>query len=84
LIPTSCLDTRSSDSDTNKLFQTLFQNSQVSEKREREWHDAVRHAGTGTPPLRFPVYEHLYSLNVYAQKPLPCYFILAARLAARY
>jgi hypothetical protein len=61
-------NTRSSDSDTNKLFQTLFQNSQVSEEREREWREAVRHSGTGTPPLRFPVYEHLYSLNVYAQK----------------
>ena len=61
-------NTRSSDSDTNKLFQTLFQNSQVSEEREREWREAVRHAGTGTPPIRFPVYEHLYSLNVCAQK----------------
>jgi hypothetical protein len=30
----------------------------------------VHHAGTGTPPLRFPVYEYLYSLNVYAQKIL--------------
>ncbi len=61
-------NTRRSVSDTNELFQSFFQNSQVSEERERAWHDAVRHAGTGTPPLRFPVYEHLYSLNVYAQK----------------
>jgi hypothetical protein len=61
-------NTRSSDSDTNKLFQTFFQDSQVSEERERAWHEAVRHAGTGTPPLRFPFYEHLYFLNVYAQK----------------
>jgi hypothetical protein len=61
-------NTRSSDSDINKLFQTFFQSSQVSEERERAWHEAVRHAGTGTPPLRFPHYEHLYFLNVYAQK----------------
>jgi hypothetical protein len=61
-------NTRSSESDTNKLFQSFFQTSQVSEARERAWHDAVRHAGTGTPPLRFPIYEHLYFLNVYAQK----------------
>ena len=61
-------NTRRSDPDTNELFQSFFQNSQVSEERERAWHDAVRHAGTGTPPLRFPVYEHLYFLNVYSQK----------------
>lgn len=61
-------NTRNSDSDTNEPFQTFFENSQVSEERERAWHEAVRHAGTGTPPLRFPVYEHLYSLNVSAQK----------------
>jgi len=61
-------NTRKSVSDTNELFQSFFQNSQVSEERERAWHDALRHAGTGTPPLRFPVYEYLYSLNVYAQK----------------
>jgi hypothetical protein len=60
--------TRRSVSNTNQQFQTYFQNSQISEERERAWHDAVRHAGTGTPPLRFPVYEHLHSLNVYAQK----------------
>jgi hypothetical protein len=61
-------NTRRSASDTNELFESFFQNSQVSEEREGAWHEAVRHAGTGTPPLRFPVYEHLYSLNVYAQK----------------
>jgi hypothetical protein len=61
-------NTRRSASDTNELFQSFFQNSQVSEERKRAWHDAVRDTGTGTPPLRFPVYEHLYSLNVYAQK----------------
>ena len=61
-------NTRRSASDTNELFQSFFQNSQVSEERERAWRDAVRHAGTGTPPLRFPVYEHLYFLNVYSQR----------------
>jgi len=61
-------NTRRSASDTNELFESFFHNTQVSEERERAWHDAVRHAGTGTPPLRFPVYEHFYSLNIYAQK----------------
>jgi hypothetical protein len=61
-------NTRRSVPDTNALFQTFFQSSQVSEEREREWQEAVRHAGTGTPPLRFPVYEDLYFLNVYAQR----------------
>jgi hypothetical protein len=34
--------TRRSVPDTNALFQTFFQNSQVSEEREREWQEAVR------------------------------------------
>jgi hypothetical protein len=61
-------NTRRSDPDTNELFQSFFQKSQVSEEREHAWHDAVRRVGTGTPPLRFPVYEQLYFLNVYAQR----------------
>jgi hypothetical protein len=61
-------NTRRSVPDTNELFQSFFKNSQVSEEREHAWHDAVRHAGAGTPPLRFPVYEYLYFLNVYAQR----------------
>ena len=60
--------TRKDAPGTNPFFQELFRNSRVSEERERAWHDAVRHAGTGLPPLRFPAYEHLYLLNVYAQK----------------
>jgi hypothetical protein len=28
----------------------------------------MAHSGEGTPPLRFPVYETLYLINVYAQK----------------
>jgi hypothetical protein len=63
-------NTRRSASDTNELFQSFFQNSQVTEERKQAWHDAVRHARTGMPPLRFPVYEHLYSLNIYAHKML--------------
>ena len=61
-------DTRRSSSDTNPFFLKLFRNSSVSKERERIWHDAVQHAAAGDPPLRFPVYEHLYLLNVYAQK----------------
>jgi hypothetical protein len=60
-------NTRRSVPDTNAVFQKFFQNSQVSDERERAWHQAVRHAGGGMPPLRFPVYEDLYLLNVYAQ-----------------
>src|ERR1700679_928561 len=60
--------TRRSASDTNPVFRKLFRNSQVSTERQQEWQVAVRHAGTGTPPLRFPVYEHLYQFNLCAQK----------------
>jgi hypothetical protein len=60
-------NTRGSVPDTNAVFQSFFKKSQISEERERAWHEAVRHAGTGTPPLRFPVYEDLYLLNVHAQ-----------------
>ena len=61
-------DTRRSAPDTNPYFLKLFRNSSVSKERERIWQDAVRHAETGDLRLRFPVYEHLYLLNVYAQK----------------
>ena len=60
--------TRPPGSDTNPFIRELFRNSQVSDKRQQEWQDAVRHAGTGTPPVRFPVYEHLYQFNLCAQK----------------
>ena len=30
--------------------------------------EPAQHAGAGDPPLRFPIYEHLYLLNVYTQK----------------
>jgi hypothetical protein len=61
-------DTRQSAADTNPFFLKLFRNSSVSKERERTWRDAVQHVGAGDPHLRFPVYEHLYLLNVYAQK----------------
>ena len=62
-------NTRRTVSDTNQRIQKLFRNSMAcSDDREREWREAVRFAGTGTTPLRFPVYEHLYFLNVYSQK----------------
>jgi hypothetical protein len=28
----------------------------------------MAHAGEGSPPLRFPIYEYLYLINVHAQK----------------
>src|SRR3984885_10851015 len=60
--------TRKGEPGTNPVFRELFRNSQVSDKRQQEWQDAVRHAGTGTTPLRFPVYEHLYQFNLCVQK----------------
>jgi hypothetical protein len=45
-------DTRRATQGTNPVFRELFRNSHVSDKREQEWQDAVRYAGTGTPPLR--------------------------------
>ena len=61
-------DTRPSAADTNPFFLKLFRSSSVSTERESTWHRAVRHAGSGDLHLRFPVYEHLYLLNVYAQR----------------
>ena len=60
-------NTRGSVPNTNAVFQSFFKKSQISEEREHTWQEAVRHAGTGTPTLRFPIYEDLYLLNVYAQ-----------------
>ncbi|HXC95399.1 MAG TPA: helix-turn-helix domain-containing protein [Edaphobacter sp.] len=33
-------------------------NSQISEERKRGWDQAIRRAETGSPPIRFPLYEH--------------------------
>jgi hypothetical protein len=60
--------TRKGEPGTNPVFRELFRNSNISEKRQQEWQDSVRHAGAGTPPLRFPVYEHLYQFNLCAEK----------------
>ena len=61
--------TRRPVSDTNQRIQKFFHNSMASsDDREQEWREAVRYTGTGTPPLRFPIYEHLYFLNVYSQQ----------------
>src|ERR1700677_1530003 len=60
--------TRKGEPGTNPVFRELFRNSNISDKRQQEWQDAVRHAGTGTPPLRFPVYEQLYQFNLCAEK----------------
>jgi hypothetical protein len=61
-------DTRRATPGANPVFRELFRNSHVSDKRKQEWQDAARYAGTGTPPLRFPVYEHLYQSNLCVQK----------------
>jgi hypothetical protein len=60
--------TRSPVSDTSKYIQKLFHESQVSKERELEWREAIRHAETSDVPLRFPVYECLYLLNIYTHK----------------
>jgi hypothetical protein len=54
--------------ETNPFFLGLFRDRGESDERERIWHTAIAHAGEGAPPLRFPVYEALYLINVYAQK----------------
>ena len=74
-------DTRRSSADTNPFFRELFRNSQVSDKRQQEWHDAVRRAETGTTPLRFPVYEHLYQFNLCAQKMVELLEELSSKFA---
>ena len=60
--------TRASGCETSPFFLELFRDRSESDERERLWHTAMAHAGEGTPPLRFPVYECLYLINVYSQK----------------
>ena len=60
--------TRASGCEANPFFLELFRDRSESDERERLWHTAMAHAGEGTPPLRFPVYECLYLINVYSQK----------------
>ena len=59
---------RASVCETNPFFLELFRDHSESDERERQWRTAVAHAGKGDPPLRFPVYECLYLINIYAQK----------------
>ena len=60
--------TRASGCETDPFFLELFRDRSESDERERQWHTAMAHAGEGTPPLRFPVYECLYLINVHSQK----------------
>jgi hypothetical protein len=59
-------DTRANGCEPNPFFLELFRD--LSDSGERTWHTAMAHAGEGIPPLRFPVYETLYLINVHAQK----------------
>jgi hypothetical protein len=61
-------DTCSASQGANPLFLEIFRASKVSAEREQAWREAVRLSGTGSPSLRFPVYEYLYQLNVCAQR----------------
>lgn len=59
---------RASGPKTNPFFLQLFRDHSESDDRERLWHTAMTHTGEGVPPLRFPVYECLYLINVHSQK----------------
>ena len=59
---------RPSGCETNPFFLELFRDRDESDERERTWHSAIAHAGEGESPLRFPIYEALYLINVHAQK----------------
>jgi hypothetical protein len=73
--------TRASGCGTNPFFLELFRNKSEADERERIWHSAISLAGGGTPPLRFPVYETLYLLNVYAQKMIDLLEELSSKYA---
>jgi hypothetical protein len=60
--------TRASGCETNPFFLEIFRDHSDSDERERLWHTAMIHAGEGSLPLRFPVYETLYLINLHAQK----------------
>jgi len=59
--------TRPSTSGTNQILQRILKSNQVCSDREKSWSRALTHSETGDPPLRFPVYECLYQINVHAQ-----------------
>ena len=60
--------TGASGCDINPFFLELFRGRSETDEPERLWHSAMVHAGEGTPPLRFPVYECLYLINMHSQK----------------
>lgn len=72
---------RASGCGTNPFFLDLFRNHHPADERERIWHSAIALAGDGTPPLRFPIYESLYLLNVYARKMVDLLEELSAKFA---
>jgi hypothetical protein len=64
-------NTRTSTPTTSPTLQQLIQ--QVFRKHnhpevERDWQRAVRPGQTSQATMRFPLYEHLYLLNLHAQK----------------
>jgi hypothetical protein len=59
--------TRPSTSDTNQILKGILESNTVTSNREQGWSQALLHTETGDPPLRFPVYECLYRINVHAQ-----------------
>jgi hypothetical protein len=59
--------TRPSPSGTNQILQKILKSNQVCSDREQGWSRALTYSETGDPPLRFPVYECLYQINVHAQ-----------------
>jgi hypothetical protein len=59
--------TRASTSDTNQILRKILESNQVCSGREQSWSRALTQSETGDPPLRFPVYECLYQINVHAQ-----------------
>lgn len=59
--------TRPSISDTNQILRRILRSNQVCSDREQGWSRALAQTETGDPPLRFPVYEQLYQINLHAQ-----------------
>jgi len=59
--------TRPSTFDTNQILRKILKSNRVSSDREQSWSRALVHSETGDPPVRFPIYECLYQINVHAQ-----------------
>lgn len=70
--------------DTNPFFLELFRDRSETDERERLWHIAMAHSGEGAPPLRFPVYECLYLINVHSQKLVDLLEELSNRFAVEH